>query len=76
MRKRKRNAHRTGGAAALTPGALTAVALFAVGPVAVAHAAPRPSSVRAALTEASLPSVLADVEALNEPILSLPGADR
>ncbi|MGM9335820.1 hypothetical protein [Streptomyces murinus] len=55
----------------LTLGALTAVALSAVGPVAVAHAAPRPSSVRAALTEASLPPVLADVEALNEPILSL-----
>ncbi|GAA2464720.1 hypothetical protein GCM10023100_77300 [Actinocorallia cavernae] len=55
----------------LTLGALTAVALSAVGPVAVAQAAPRPSSVQAALTEASLPPVLGDVEALNEPILSL-----
>ncbi|MCE3030585.1 MULTISPECIES: hypothetical protein [unclassified Streptomyces] len=57
----------------LTLGAVTAVALSAVGPVAVAHAAPRPSyTVLAAPgTEASLPPVLADVEALDEPILSL-----
>ncbi|MYR03499.1 MULTISPECIES: hypothetical protein [unclassified Streptomyces] len=57
----------------LTLGAVTAVALSAVGPVAVAHAAPRPSYtvLPASGTEASLPPVLADVEALDEPILSL-----